>query len=42
MSDEEVARQIAPGGLLDPATLSDSDLETLLDELDRLQSDQTG
>jgi len=42
MSDEELVRQIAPGGLFDPPTLSDSDLETLLDELHRRRSHQTG
>jgi hypothetical protein len=34
MSDEELARQIArPSGVLDPATMSDRDLDTLIDEL---------
>jgi len=33
---EELARQLArPGGVLDPATMSDRDLETLADELRR-------
>ena len=36
MSDEELEQQIAqPNGVLDPATMSASDLDTLLDELRR-------
>ena len=42
MPEEELARQIAQrSGVLDLATMSTSDLETLLDEL-RRRSPQTG
>jgi hypothetical protein len=43
MSAEELQRQIArPSGVLDPATMSDSDLHTLRDELRRRSSQLTG
>ena len=43
MSEEELARQIAwPSGVLDPRTMSYSELETLLDELRPRRSHQTG
>jgi hypothetical protein len=43
MSDEELSRELArPIGVLDPGTMNDGDLETLLDELCRRRSHQTG
>jgi hypothetical protein len=42
MPEEELAREIAQrSGVLDLATMSTSDLETLLDELRRRRSHQT-
>jgi hypothetical protein len=43
LSDEELARQGAnPTGLFDPTTLSDSELQWLVDEFERLTFSKSG